>query len=143
MPPPDGRLTAELRHKSENAHRRSRLLRGVGRVVPMCAVLQADHASVQVCATHRSPEAARGQGGASPFSPFPCLRLGGSSSARLGEYAVVAQSVEQPREGVRRFNPGQRKHPAPEASYGCRKERRPACRLEAGGAASPPDKNAP
>ena len=70
-------------------------------------------------------------------------RLGGSSSARLGEYAVVAQSVEQPWEGVRRFNPGQRKHPAPEASYGCRKERRPACRLEAGGAASPPDKNAP
>ena len=31
-----------------------------------------------------------------PFSPFLCLRLGGSSSARLGKYAVVAQSVEQP-----------------------------------------------
>ena len=45
MPPPDGRLTAELRHKSENAHRRSRLLRGVGCVVPMCAVLWADCAS--------------------------------------------------------------------------------------------------
>ena len=44
MPPPDGRLTAELRHRSENAHRRSRLLRGVGRVVPTCAVLQADRA---------------------------------------------------------------------------------------------------
>ena len=41
----------ELRHKSENAHRRSRLLRGVGRVVPTCAVLWADRASVQVCAT--------------------------------------------------------------------------------------------
>ena len=41
----------ELRHKSENAHRRSRLLRGVGRVVPMCAVLWADRVSVQVCAT--------------------------------------------------------------------------------------------
>ena len=51
MPPPDGRLTAELRHKSENAHRRSRLLCGVGRVVPTCAVLQADCASVQVYAT--------------------------------------------------------------------------------------------
>ena len=51
MPPPGGRLTAELRHKSENAHRRSRLLRGVGRVVPMCAVLWADRVSVQVCAT--------------------------------------------------------------------------------------------
>ena len=51
MPPPGGRLTAELRHKSENAHRRSHSLRGVGRVVPMCAVLQADRASVQVCAT--------------------------------------------------------------------------------------------
>ena len=57
MPPPDGRLTAELRHRSENAHRRSRLLRGVGRVVPMCAVLQADRAAVQVCAaqTPRPP----------------------------------------------------------------------------------------
>ena len=41
----------ELRHKSENAHRRSRLLRGVGRVVPTCAALRADCASVQVCAT--------------------------------------------------------------------------------------------
>ena len=51
MPPPGGRLTAELRHKSENAHRRSRLLRCVGHVVPTCAVLQADRASVQVCAT--------------------------------------------------------------------------------------------
>ena len=51
MPPPDGRLTAELRHKSENAHRRSHLLRSMGRVVPTCAVLWADHASVQVCAT--------------------------------------------------------------------------------------------
>ena len=34
-----------------NAHRRSRLLRGVGRVVPTRAVLQTDRASVQVCAT--------------------------------------------------------------------------------------------
>jgi len=51
MPPPDGRLTAELRHKSENAHRRSYSLRGVRRVVPTCAVLRADCASVQVCAT--------------------------------------------------------------------------------------------
>ena len=51
MPPVGGGLTAELRHKSENAHRRSHLLRGVGRVVPMCAVLWADRASVQVCAT--------------------------------------------------------------------------------------------
>ena len=41
----------ELRHKSENAHRRSRLLRGVGRVVPMCAVLWANRASVQVYIT--------------------------------------------------------------------------------------------
>ena len=39
MPSPGGRLTAELRHKSENAHRRSHLLRGVGRVVPTRAVL--------------------------------------------------------------------------------------------------------
>ena len=40
-----------------NAHRRSRLLRGVGRVVPTCAVLWADRASVQVCAaqTPRPP----------------------------------------------------------------------------------------
>ena len=44
MPPVGGGLTAELRHKSENAHRRSHLLRGVGRVVPMCAALQADRA---------------------------------------------------------------------------------------------------
>ena len=43
----DGGTTAQAR----NARRRSRLLRGVGRVVPMCAVLQADRASVQVCAT--------------------------------------------------------------------------------------------
>ena len=33
----------------ENAHRRSHLLRGVGRVVPTCAVLQADRASVGLC----------------------------------------------------------------------------------------------
>ena len=51
MPPVGGGLTAELRHKSENAHRRSHLLRGVGHVVPTCAVLQDDRASVQVCAT--------------------------------------------------------------------------------------------
>ena len=51
MPPPGGRLTAELRHKSENAHRRSHLLRCVGHVVPTCAALPADRASVQVCAT--------------------------------------------------------------------------------------------
>ena len=51
MPPASGALTAELRHKSENAHRRSRLLCGVGRVVPTCAVLQADRASVEVCTT--------------------------------------------------------------------------------------------
>ena len=35
MPPPGGKLTVELRI----VHRRSRLLRGVGRVVPPCAVL--------------------------------------------------------------------------------------------------------
>lgn len=34
-----------------NAHRRSYLFRDVGRVVPTCAVLRADRASVQVCAT--------------------------------------------------------------------------------------------
>ena len=51
MLPVGGELMVELRHKSENAHRRSRLLRGVGRVVPICAVLQADRASVQVCTT--------------------------------------------------------------------------------------------
>ena len=43
----DGQAKAKL----ETKHRRSRLLRGVGRVVPMCAVLWADRASVQVCAT--------------------------------------------------------------------------------------------
>ena len=47
MPPASGELTVELRI----VHRRSCLLRGVGRVVPMCAVLWADCASVQVCAT--------------------------------------------------------------------------------------------
>ena len=47
MPPAGGELTVELRI----VHRRSLLLRGVGRVVPMCAVLQADRASVQVYAT--------------------------------------------------------------------------------------------
>ena len=47
MPPVGGALTAELRHKSEKAHRRSRLLRCVGRVVPMCAVLWANRASVR------------------------------------------------------------------------------------------------
>ena len=41
----------ELRHKSENARRRSRLLRGVGRVVPTCAALQADRASAQIYIT--------------------------------------------------------------------------------------------
>jgi hypothetical protein len=51
MPPAGGRLTAELRHKSENAHRRSHLLRCVGHVVPTCAVLQADRASAQVYIT--------------------------------------------------------------------------------------------
>ena len=52
---------AELRHKSENAHRRSHLLRCVGHVVPTCAVLWADRASVQVCATQtpRSPSVRR------------------------------------------------------------------------------------
>ena len=60
MPPACGELTVELRiihHAAtgrkingrtaaqvRNAHRRSRLLRGVGRVVPMCAVLHADRA---------------------------------------------------------------------------------------------------
>jgi len=44
MPPVGGGLTAELRHKSEKAHRRSRIFGGVGRVVPLCAVLQADRA---------------------------------------------------------------------------------------------------
>jgi len=34
-----------------NAHRRSHLLRCVGHIVPPCAMLQADRASVQVCAT--------------------------------------------------------------------------------------------
>ena len=47
MPPPGGKLTVELRI----AHRRSYLFRGVGRVVPTCAVLQTDRASVQVYAT--------------------------------------------------------------------------------------------
>ena len=42
MPPACGELTVELRI----IHQRSRLLRGVGRVVPMCAVLRADRASV-------------------------------------------------------------------------------------------------
>ena len=51
MPPAGGELTGELRHKPEKAHRRSRIFRDVGRVVPMCAVLWADRASVQVCAT--------------------------------------------------------------------------------------------
>ena len=51
MPPVGGGLTAELRHKSEKAHRCSHLLRGVGRVVPPCAALPADRAAVQVCAT--------------------------------------------------------------------------------------------
>ena len=51
MPPVGGARTAELRHKSGNAHRRSRLLRGVGRVVPTCAVLQVDRASAQVYIT--------------------------------------------------------------------------------------------
>ena len=46
MPPVGGRLTVKLRHKSGNAQRRSRLLRDVGRVVPMCAVLQADRADI-------------------------------------------------------------------------------------------------
>ena len=36
----DGQAKAKL----ETKHRRSRLLRGVGRVVPMCAALQADRA---------------------------------------------------------------------------------------------------
>ena len=40
MPPLGGKLTVELRI----VHRRSRLLRGVGRVVPTGAVLQADRA---------------------------------------------------------------------------------------------------
>ena len=40
MPPVGGKLTVELRI----VHRRSRLLCGVGRVVPTCAALQADRA---------------------------------------------------------------------------------------------------
>ena len=47
MPPPGGKLTVELRI----AHRRSHLFRGVGRVVPTCAVLQVARASVQVWTT--------------------------------------------------------------------------------------------
>ena len=47
MPPACGELTVDLRIVQQ----RSRLLRGVGRVVPICVVLQADRASVQVCAT--------------------------------------------------------------------------------------------
>ena len=47
MPPVDGELTVELRIVQQRSH----LLRGVGRVVPMCAVLWANRASVQVCAT--------------------------------------------------------------------------------------------
>ena len=47
MPPVGGELMVELRI----IHQRSRLLRGVGRVVPMCAALWADRVSVQVCAT--------------------------------------------------------------------------------------------
>mgnify|MGYP007129775408 FL=1 len=43
----DGGTTAQAR----NARRRSRLLRGVGRIVPPCAVLQAARASAQVCTT--------------------------------------------------------------------------------------------
>ena len=43
----DGQAKAKL----ETKHRRSRLLRSVGRVVPMCAALPAGRASVQVCAT--------------------------------------------------------------------------------------------
>ena len=52
----DGQAKAKL----ETKHRRSHLLRGVGRVVPTCAVLQAARASVQVCATQtpRSPSVA-------------------------------------------------------------------------------------
>ena len=57
MPPPGGPLTVDLRI----AHRRSHLFRGVGRVVPPCAVLRAARASVQVCATQtpRSPAVQR------------------------------------------------------------------------------------
>ena len=47
MPPAGGGLAVELRI----VHRRSRLLRGVGRVVPTGAVLQADRASMEVCTT--------------------------------------------------------------------------------------------
>ena len=43
----DGQAKAKL----ETKHRRSHLLCGVGRVVPTGAVLQAAHASVQICTT--------------------------------------------------------------------------------------------
>lgn len=79
----------------------------------------------------------------SPFSSFPFFSPGRVILRPPGQYAVVAQSEEQPREGVRWFDSSQRKHPAPEAPYGCRKERRPACRPESGGSASPPDKTHP
>lgn len=72
-----------------------------------------------------------------PHILLPFSIPGGKSAGDILVYAVVAQTVEQPREGVRRFNSGQRKHPAPEAPYGCRKERRTACRLEACGTAIP------
>jgi len=60
MPPASGELTVELRHKSENSHRRSRIFRGMGRVVPTCAILRGEYASVQVCAeqTPRPPTVA-------------------------------------------------------------------------------------
>ena len=65
MPPVGGELMVELRHKSDNAHWRSRLLRGVGRVVPTCAVLQADCAPCRSAPRKRRvrpPCGAKGEG---------------------------------------------------------------------------------
>ena len=61
MPPPGGKLTVELRI----VHRRSRLLRGVGRVVPTCAILQADCAPCRSAPRKRRvrpPCGAKGEG---------------------------------------------------------------------------------
>ena len=65
MPPVGGGLTAELRHKSENAHRRSHLLRCVGHVVPTCAALPADRARAglrhtKAASAHRAAQKGEG-----------------------------------------------------------------------------------
>ncbi len=55
MPPPGGELTGELTAQVRNARRRSHLLHGVGRVVPMCAVLQAGRARAGLRYTNATP----------------------------------------------------------------------------------------